>query len=140
MAEQPAITANTNPAPGTDPLLEQPDGQGVAVNAPPGALASTADRAAPSVATGFFQQPAVQKSIPAVVVIVVILISIMVYSLFNGASFRPLFEGISQKDQSAIYTALIAADIPVKLDPVSGNVTVSTDDYHEAKLLLASQG
>jgi len=140
MAEQPAITANTNPAPGTDPLLEQPDGQGVAVNAPPGALASTANAAAPSVATGFFQQPAVQKSIPAVVVIVVILISIMVYSLFNGASFRPLFEGISQKDQSAIYTALIAADIPVKLDPVSGNVTVSTDDYHEAKLLLASQG
>ncbi|MBT4348973.1 MAG: hypothetical protein HOD21_09065, partial [Methylococcales bacterium] len=140
MAEQPAITANTNPAPGTDPLLEQPDGQGVAVNAPPGALASTANAAAPSVTTGFFQQPAVQKSIPAVVVIVVILISIMVYSLFNGASFRPLFEGISQKDQSAIYTALIAADIPVKLDPVSGNVTVSTDDYHEAKLLLASQG
>ena len=140
MAEQPAITANTNPAPGTDPLLEQPDGQGVAVNAPPGALESTANAAAPSVTTGFFQQPAVQKSIPAVVVIVVILISIMVYSLFNGASFRPLFEGISQKDQSAIYTALIAADIPVKLDPVSGNVTVSTDDYHEAKLLLASQG
>ena len=137
MAEQ---LANTNTAPGTDPLLEQPDGQGVAVNAPPGALASTANAAAPSVATGFFQQPAVQKSIPAVVVIVVILISIMVYSLFNGASFRPLFEGISQKDQSAIYTALIAADIPVKLDPVSGNVTVSTDDYHEAKLLLASQG
>jgi len=73
-------------------------------------------------------------------VIVVLLISVMVYSVFNGASFRPLFEGISQKDQSAIYNALIAADIPVKLDPVSGNVTVSTDDYHEAKLLLASQG
>ena len=54
MAEQPAITANTNPAPGTDPLLEQPDGQGVAVNAPPGALASTANAAAPSVTTGFF--------------------------------------------------------------------------------------
>ncbi|HIB62719.1 MAG TPA: flagellar M-ring protein FliF [Methylococcaceae bacterium] len=140
MAEQPAITADTNTAPRTDPLLEQPDGQGVAVNSPPGALTSTANATAPTVASSFFQQPAVQKSIPAVVVIVVLLISVMVYSLFNSASFRPLFEGISQKDQSAIYTALIAADIPVKLDPVSGNVTVSTDDYHEAKLLLASQG
>lgn len=141
MAEQPAITADTNNNPGADPLREQPDGQSVAVNNPAGAIAPPPPGGqVPAVATGFFQQPAVQKSIPAVVVIVVLLISVMVYSVFNGASFRPLFEGISQKDQSAIYNALIAADIPVKLDPVSGNVTVSTDDYHEAKLLLASQG
>ncbi|HIO44109.1 MAG TPA: flagellar M-ring protein FliF [Methylococcales bacterium] len=93
-----------------------------------------------TVAGGFFQQPAIQRSIPIVVVIIVSLVSLLVYLFFNGATFRPLFEGISQKDQAAIYNALIMADIPVKLDPVSGNVTVSPDEYHKAKLLLASQG
>mgnify|MGYP000627305230 CR=1 FL=1 len=103
------------------------------------AQSNNADLKEPPV-SAFFQQPAIQRSIPVVVVIVVTLFSLLIYSIFNGASFRPMFEGISQKDQAAIYNALIMADIPVKLDPVSGNVTVSSEEYHKAKLLLASQG
>ena len=103
------------------------------------AQSNNADLKEPPI-SGFFQQPAIQRSIPVVVVIVVTLFSLLIYSIFNGASFRPMFEGISQKDQAAIYNALMLADIPVKLDPVSGNVTVSSEEYHKAKLLLASQG
>jgi len=103
------------------------------------AQSNNADLKEPPV-SGFFQQPAIQRSIPVVVVIVVTLFSLLIYSIFNGASFRPMFEGISQKDQAAIYNALMLADIPVKLDPVSGNVTVSSEEYHKAKLILASQG
>ena len=103
------------------------------------AQSNNADLKEPPV-SGFFQQPAIQRSIPVVVVIVVTLFSLLIYSIFNGASFRPMFEGISQKDQAAIYNALMLADIPVKLDSVSGNVTVSSEEYHKAKLILASQG
>jgi len=55
--------------------------------------------------TDFMAQPAVQRAIPAIIAILFLAISLMVYSVFTGTSQRPLFENLSEEDRAAVYSA-----------------------------------
>jgi len=90
--------------------------------------------------TDFMAQPAVQRAIPAIIAILFLAISLMVYSVFTGTSQRPLFENLSEEDRAAVYAALQEGGINTQIQQATGIITVSDDDFHRAKMLLASQG
>jgi len=84
-------------------------------------------------------QPAVQRAIPAIIAVVILVVSLVIYSVFTASSQRPLYENLSEEDRAAVYSALEEAGIEAKLSN-NGAITVADDDYHKAKMMLASQG
>jgi len=87
----------------------------------------------------FMGQPAVQRAIPAIIALVILIVSLVIYSVFTASSQRPLYENLSEEDRAAVYSALEEAGIEAKLSN-NGAITVADDDYHKAKMMLASQG
>ena len=88
----------------------------------------------------FIAQPAVQRAIPAIIALAILVVSLVIYSVFTGSSHRPLYENLSEEDRSAVYAALQEAGIDTRIQQSSGMITVSDEDYHRAKMMLASQG
>jgi len=91
-------------------------------------------------ASDFMAQPAVQRAIPAIIALAILVVSLVIYSVFTGSSHRPLYENLSEEDRSAVYAALEEAGIDARIQQGSGMITVSDEDYHRAKMMLASQG
>jgi flagellar M-ring protein FliF len=88
----------------------------------------------------FMAQPAVQRAIPAIIAIVLLMISMIVYSVFTGSANRILFENLTTEDSAAVYAALQEAGIDAQIQQATGAITVPDEDFHRSKMLLASQG
>jgi flagellar M-ring protein FliF len=90
--------------------------------------------------TGFFAQPAVRKSLPALGAAGVGLLAIAAWWAFQSPAQTPLFPGMADADKAAVTQALQAAGIDTAIDGALGSVTVAETDLHQAKMLLAAQG
>jgi flagellar M-ring protein FliF len=88
----------------------------------------------------FLAQPAVRRTLPLAVTVFALLVMVMVYMSLNKASYRPLFPGMSGVDQAAAFESLQKAGMTVEIDAATGSVSVPNDLYHQAKMVLASQG
>ena len=88
----------------------------------------------------FLAQPAVRRTLPLAVTVFALLVMVMVYMSLNKASYRPLFPGMGGVDQAAAFESLQKAGITVEIDVATGSVSVPNDLYHQAKMVLASQG
>lgn len=88
----------------------------------------------------FGAQPAVAKSLPAIGLIVALGLAVMIWMAFSAPAGRSLFSGIADADKAAVVEALGSAGIAYELDQATGTLTVSEGNYHEARMLLASQG
>jgi flagellar M-ring protein FliF len=88
----------------------------------------------------FIAQPAVAKSLPLVGFISMIGLAALMWMAFSAAPGRTLFSGLEDADKAAVVEALQGAGISHSLDSSSGALTVSEDDYHQARMLLAGQG
>jgi len=88
----------------------------------------------------FLSQPAVRRTLPLAVTVFALLVMVMVYMSLNKASYRPLFPGMGGVDQAAAFESLQKAGIAVEIDAATGSVSVPNDLYHQAKMVLASQG
>lgn len=58
----------------------------------------------------------------------------------QAPGMRPLYANLAEKDQARVMEELAKANIPHKVDPVSGAVLVPEKQAHEARLKLAAQG
>jgi flagellar M-ring protein FliF len=58
----------------------------------------------------------------------------------KGPTFGLLFAGLSNQDSAQVVQALEAANIPYKLDPGSGAISVPAEQVQSARLQLAGQG
>jgi flagellar M-ring protein FliF len=58
----------------------------------------------------------------------------------NTPSYNVLYRDLAEADAGQIMDALQKANIPVKIDPRNGALTVPAHQVHEARLKLASQG
>jgi len=85
-------------------------------------------------------QPAVRKVLPLIVMLVVLVVFGLVYAWMQATPYRPVMPGLQEADQMAAFESLKAADFKPKIDPSTGQLTVPTNRYHEARILLASQG
>jgi flagellar M-ring protein FliF len=88
----------------------------------------------------FIAQPAVAKSLPLVGFISMIGMAALLWMAFSAAPGRTLFSGLEDADKAAVVEALEGAGIAHSLDSSTGALTVSEDNYHQAKMLLAGQG
>jgi flagellar M-ring protein FliF len=86
------------------------------------------------------QEPAVRRALPGILALVVLLLMGGVYALMQATPYRPLMAGMMEADQQAAFEALTKADFKPRLEPATGQLTVPADRYHEARILLASQG
>ena len=139
--------------PGTD-LVAEPsqvdnsamaEGQVPATTAPssPPASASmlpvVSGEGLPSV-TDVLAQPAVRKAMPAIITLLTIVVFLIAYSLAKEPPYRSLYPGLSESDRQAAFEALSGAEFDVKINPESGDLIVTDERYHEARLFLASRG
>jgi flagellar M-ring protein FliF len=88
----------------------------------------------------FIAQPAVAKSLPLVGFISMIGLAALLWMAFSAAPGRTLFSGLEDADKASVAEALESAAIGHSIDSSTGALSVSEDDYHQARMLLASQG
>jgi len=85
-------------------------------------------------------QPAVKKSLPWLVIALALLIFATLYTTVNAPSYRPVVTGVTEGDQQAVFEALKAGEFKPVIDSGSGQITVPSSRYHEARIYLASKG
>ena len=106
---------------------------------PPGVVLA-AQPQQPGIWAEFLAQPAVRRTLPLAITVFALLVMVMVYMSLNKASYRPLFPGMSGVDQAAAFESLQKAGMSVEIDAATGSVSVPNDLYHQAKMVLSSQG
>ena len=88
----------------------------------------------------FRTQPAVQRSMPAISVILAVVLFVIFGSILNSTGYQSVSSGMTESDRQASYEALLAAKYDVRINGASGMVEVPDGAYQSAKLFLASQG
>lgn len=86
----------------------------------------------------FLQQPAVRRAMPLLFLVGLVAAGLLAWSMVSTAPQRILFASVTDADKQSISTALQTAGIQSNIDS-AGSITVAEDDYHKARMLLASQ-
>lgn len=87
---------------------------------------------------GLLAQPAVRRAAPAVLLVGLLAAVALAWMALAQPPQKVLFQGLADADKGAVAQALDAAGIANDID-ATGSVTVNEDDYHRARMLLASQ-
>ena len=85
-------------------------------------------------------QPAVRKVLPLIIMLAVLVIFGLVYAWMQATPYRPVMPGLQEADQQKAFESLKTADFKPKIDPATGQLTVPSQRFHEARIFLASQG
>ena len=86
------------------------------------------------------QQPSIKKAMPLILMGLAILLFGILYIMINMPSYRPLMVNMSEADQQTAMEALKTSEFKPIMDPASGQITVPSNKYHEARIFLASKG
>lgn len=62
------------------------------------------------------------------------------FRLATTPGYAPLFAGLADRDAVEVADALRGSNIPYRLDPATGAITVPESQLHEARMRLAAQG
>ena len=84
-------------------------------------------------------QPAVRRSIPAVIALALAAAAALAWMAIATPPQKVLFAGLPDADKSAVSDALTQGNIANRVDPATGTLTVGEDDYYRARMLLAGQ-
>ena len=127
------------PAPnGSMALTTAPGGEGVA--APGTGLSPWQTMGMSETFTRVLNQPSVRRVLPLIVMLVVLVMFALTYAWMSVTPYRPVMPGLQEADQQAAFESLKTADFKPKIDPATGQLTVPSDRFHEARIFLASQG
>jgi flagellar M-ring protein FliF len=85
-------------------------------------------------------QPSVRKVLPLIIMLMVLVVFGLIYAWMNVTPYRPVMPGLQEADQQKAFESLKAADFSPKIDPATGQLTVPSPRFHEARIFLASQG
>ena len=85
-------------------------------------------------------QPAVQRSLPLLMLLGFAIAILMTWSAVSAAPERELFPGVGEADKAAVAQALDAASVTYRIDAATGALRVGGDNFHKARMLLAAQG
>jgi flagellar M-ring protein FliF len=85
-------------------------------------------------------QPAVKRVLPLIAVVAVLMVFGLYYAWMQSTPYRAVMPGLMEADQQAAYEALKTANFKPQIDPANGQLKVPADRFHEARMLLASQG
>jgi flagellar M-ring protein FliF len=127
------------PAPnGSMALTTAQGGEGVA--APGTGLSPWQTMGMSDTFTRVLNQPSVRRVLPLIVMLVVLVMFALTYAWMSATPYRPVMPGLQEADQQAAFESLKTADFKPKIDPATGQLTVPSDRFHEARIFLASQG
>ena len=112
----PATTNNRMPA-----WLNQKDGPGAMV-------------------VDILRQPTVRKTLPFVVVFMLLVSVAVFFTSLKPTPYRPLVLMLNDADKQVAIEALKAGEFKPEVDANTGQLTVPTARYQEARMLLASKG
>lgn len=85
-------------------------------------------------------EPSVRRVLPFIVMLFVLVVFGLTYAWMNVTPHRPVMPGLLEADQQKAFESLKAADFKPKIDAATGQLTVPSNRFHEARILLASQG
>lgn len=91
-------------------------------------------------ARGFLDQPAVQRSLPMIGLVLMLGLAALAWMAFSQAPQRDLFRGLAENDKAAVADALTSAGVKYQIDRDTGTLTVGDADFHKARMMLAAQG
>ena len=114
------------------------NGTGTALTANEGAAPAPVGMLAPL--QQMMQQPGVKKAMPFVLMGFAVLLFVITYMTMNAPNYRPIMPGMNEADQQTAFEALKQAEFKPVLDSATGQITVPTSRYHEARIFLASKG
>jgi len=77
---------------------------------------------------------------PAIMVLVALVIFGALYVWTQEVPYRGVFPGMAEADQQSALETLKAANLNPRIDATTGQLAVPAARYHEARILLASQG
>jgi flagellar M-ring protein FliF len=86
------------------------------------------------------QQPSIKKAMPLILMGLAVLLFGIIYIMINMPSYRPLMVNMSEAEQQTAIEALRTSEFKPVLDPATGQITVPSNKYHEARIFLASKG
>lgn len=88
--------------------------------------------------SGLLHQPAVKRAMPFLFVVGLIGAAVLAWTVLVTPPQRVLFSGLPDADKGSVAAALTTAGITNRFNS-AGDITVDEDDYHRARMLLASQ-
>ncbi len=86
------------------------------------------------------QQPSIRRSLPAIILLFVLLIAFVAYQGSQTVPYRAVMPGMTENDKQAAMEALKVGDFKPKLDSSTGQIMVAEPRYYEARIYLAAQG
>jgi flagellar M-ring protein FliF len=85
-------------------------------------------------------QPAIRRAFPAILILTVAVLSVGGWLILKEPARMTLFPGLAEADKARVMDVLNAAGINAAVDALTGEVEVTTADYHRARMQLAAQG
>ena len=86
------------------------------------------------------RQPTVRKTLPFVVVFMLLVSVAVFFTSLKPTPYRPLVLMLNDADKQLAIEALKAGEFKPEVDANTGQLTVPTARYQEARMLLASKG
>ena len=112
---------------------------------PSTSLAETAGDQLPAEGVGVtgplavLDNPAVRRALPAIFGVIALMVCILFYLWVSAPGYRSVYPGMSEADKQQARDALTAGGYMSRIDINTGALEVREDQYHEARILLASQ-
>ena len=88
----------------------------------------------------FLKQPAIARSMPIVLVALVIIVGLAAIFTMREPAMTQLFPRLGEEDKGLVMQNLEAQGIKAKLDSSTGQLLVPRNDYYRAKMQLAAAG
>ncbi len=88
----------------------------------------------------FMRQPAIVRSLPIIVVSLIVLVGLGVIFMMREPTMTQLFPRLGDEDKQLVLQNLETNGVKAKLDPTTGTVMVPRNDFHRARMSLAAAG
>ena len=88
----------------------------------------------------FLRQPAIVRSMPIILVGLVIMVGLSAIFMMREPAMTQLFPRLGEEDKALVMQNLEAQGIKGKLDASTGQLLVPRNDYYRAKMQLAAAG
>ena len=97
-------------------------------------------RAAIATVRDMIEQPGFRRAFPTLLATLTGIAAIGLFVLMQNPNMTTLYAAASDADKAKMFEALKNMGMQVELDPATGEVTIPTEDYHQARISLAAQG
>ena len=85
-------------------------------------------------------QPGFRRAFPTILASLTAVAAVILYVSMQKPELTTLYSSVSESEKSRIINALANTGIDIQLDPVTGELLVPADVYHQARIQLAAQG